>query len=392
MRRLLFPHLAWWAFVIVGMRLLLTPAEVCPPITAADVRESIVLAADWAERGLQEDGRFLYGYRSDIDEISSDYNIVRHAGVVNSLYQIAVTGEDSYLPAADVGLEYMLDHLVEQGDWIAFAPEGELFRIGANSLMIAALANRRIATGDESYDDLMRGLSRFLVAQQEPSGAVLGFWSPATGEPVPDTYARFGSGEAFWALTLMHRLFPDEGWDEPARRLGTYLATERDRAEGFLLPEADHWGTYGLAELMNPGLDETQRQWARDLAGYFGVETRVESQKRGAGFNYLVRGEPTSGAGTGVIGEGLASLWRLSQTDPELADLEEPLAERLECLAGILVDRQITERDIEPPAQARHAVGAWFQNDYTQMDDQQHAISALLVALRMLEESETGQT
>jgi hypothetical protein len=49
------------------------------------------------------------------------------------------------------------------------------------------------------------------------------------------------------------------------------------------------------------------------------------------------------------------------------------------CEAGVLVDRQV--RRTEPNPLAR---GAWFTDGYTQMDDQQHAIAALLGAHEVL--------
>ena len=95
---------------------------------------------------------------------------------------------------------------------------------------------------------LMRGLGRFLVSQTEPTGALLAQYDPDTGAPVPGEYSDYYTGEAYWALALLHRTFPGEGWGETANRIGNYLATERDDVEDHWPALPDHWAAYGAAE------------------------------------------------------------------------------------------------------------------------------------------------
>ena len=139
----------------------------------------------------------------------------------------------------------------------------------------------------------------------------------------------------------MDELFPDEGWDEPARRLARFVATRRDDVEGYVLTFPDHWATYGLVELGPEKLGEPEIAYARRLAGIFGLNSRLESQSGSEGLRRLMRGEPASGAGLGTVTEGLAQLWRLSLADPRLGDLTEDLEKRLRCTAGRTVERQI---------------------------------------------------
>ena len=71
------------------------------------------------------------------------------------------------------------------------------------------------------------------------------------------------------------------------------------------------------------------------------------------------------------MGRGSATLAQLAHTDDRLADLRDDTLESTECGAGVLVQRQ---NDTNDPRVA----GAWFTDDATRMDDQQHAISGLL--------------
>jgi hypothetical protein len=278
--------------------------------------------------------------------------------------------------AADAGLRYVRDNLIARDGWTAFAPAGEDANVGANALVVVALMHRRQATHDERFDGLARRLSRFLLAQQRADGSILQYWRPSTGRSVPGVVGKFSTGEAFYALALMRGAFPDEGWARPAHRVAGYLATRRDEAEGHSVRQADHWAAYGLAELGPAGLTEVEAGYARWLAGYFGFLVRLESQRVGRPLNPFSE----SGASLGTVGEGTTALWRLAGEDPRLAGLRDELGDRSACLAGILVDRQVAPADANPGAR-----GAWFADGYTQMDDQQHAVAALVGAREALD-------
>ena len=358
-----------WSVGIALLRVVVVPAESCPPVGPASAREAIDEGAGWLVRGQRLDGRFLYGYRADTDEVSPDYNTTRHAGVMDALYRAG------RIEAADDGLGYARANTIEHDGWIAFAPEPESASAGANALLLAALVHRRQETGDPRHDALAHGIARFLAAQTSADGSVLNEWSRSTEEPVPGSFGKFSTGEAFYAFALMNREFPGEGWDDYAHRIAAYLATRRDEAEGYPLRQADHWAAYGLAELAADGLTATEVEYARWLAGYFGFLVRFDSQHVGRVFGSALG----SGADLGVVGEGTAALWRAAGADPRLADLRAGLAERVECEAGILVEHQTPPSDPNPVER-----GAWFHDDYTQMDDQQHAIAALIAAQEVL--------
>jgi hypothetical protein len=358
-----------WGLGAVLLRVLVVPAERCPVVDAAAARRAVANATDWLARNQSPDGRFLYGYYRSRDEVSPLYNDTRHAGVLYILYRAGRTAP------GDKGLAYVQRNLVRHDDWAAFAPAPADAEVGATALTVAGLAYRHITAGDTRYDELARQLGRFLVAQTQPDGSVLDFWRPSTQRPVPGVYGIFSTGEAFYALTLLNRIFPHEGWERPARRIVEYLATRRDRTEGYSTRQADHWAAYGLAELASFGLTDAEAAYARRLGGYFGYEIRFESQHVGRPLNIFTE----SGADLGVIGEGESAIWRVARQDARLADLRDDLAARVRCVAGITVQRQVPATDPNP-----RAAGAWFFRDYTQMDDQQHASGALLGARGVL--------
>jgi hypothetical protein len=376
-------HLALLGAGLAVFRVAVVPAEVCPVVTAAQAGQAVDEAADWLLRGLGEDGRYLYGYDRDADEVSPDYNGTRHAGVTMALYQYAAVARPEVVVAADRGLAFMLDRLLTEGDWQAWRSPGEEVELGANSLLVAALVMRRRATGDQGFDGLMRRVGRFLVAQQQPNGSMHAYWNPSTRRSVP-VQGKFATGEAAWALALLDGEFPGEGWASPALPTLDYLALHRDRDMGFLTRMPDHWAAYAMAEL-GPGLlDELRSAYSRRLAGYFGIRLRFEAQRRGSGINLAVRWVPGTPAGVGTAGEGIAAIWRLAQEDGRLTDLVPNIEDRLACFAGMMVERQATAAEAAGYPRPGMVQGAWFYRGYVQMDDVQHVMAGLLAALPVL--------
>jgi small neutral amino acid transporter SnatA (MarC family) len=369
------------------------PPEHCPPVTVAQLRASSQATVDWFVRNQEDDGTWLYEYALDRGPIASEYNEVRHAGVTMGLYQAAAAGLPGALRSADRGAEWALDRVLRSDDWAAFPGDGRV-TTGATALLAAGLVIRREATGDPRYDDVLREFGRFMQAQTEPSGAVLASYDTARDAPVPGEYSKYYTGEAYWALARLHQLFPDEGWNETANRIGAYLATSRDDEEGHWPPIPDHWAAYGMSDTAEfpergrPPLTEDEVDYAREQAELFGIQARWLAQQFGP-WGSLVRGtyEPRGGW-YGVIGEALTGWWLAAGSDERLADLRDEIAERSSCVAGLAVEKQWDAEDAAGADEPARAEGAWFVDGTTRMDDQQHALAGLLRTIPIVESGE----
>jgi small neutral amino acid transporter SnatA (MarC family) len=378
----------WRAGLVLALLLILVfsvgaPPERCPTVSPGEMRRSAQAAVDWFVRNQEPDGDWLYEYDVRDDSVSPEYNEVRHAGVTMGLYQAAAAGLSGALRSADSGTEWALSRLEEDDDWAAFSYNGRT-TTGATALLVAGLAIRREATGDDRYDDDLRRLGRFLVAQTEPSGAVLAEYDADRGAPVPDLYSKYYTGEAYWALGLLHRAFPDEGWGTVADRIGAYLATSRDEAEDHWPPIPDHWAAYGQAETVEfpdrgePPLSADELDYAREQAGMIGFQARYLGQLFGP-WGAVVRGDyDPRGGWFGVVGEAITGWWLTADADARLADLRMPLAERATCVAGLALREQSDAGDAAGAARPERIEGAWFVDGTTRMDDQQHALAGLL--------------
>ena len=371
----------------------LAPPERCPDVSADELTARATAAVDWFTRNQLDDGTWLYEYDGESDRDLGSYNIVRHAGAIMGLYQAATAGIPGALESADRGRAWLLPHLLERDGWTAVSYDGRT-AVGATALFVAGLVERRLATGDTSDDNLIRWLSRFLVAQTEPSGAVLSDFDNAAGEPIPDRYSKYYTGEAYWALARVHRLFPDEGWGDTSDRIGNYLATSRDDVEGYWPPLPDHWAAYGLAETVefperdpDRPLTDAELEHTRRQAGLFGNQVRWVSQQAGP-WGSAVRGSFTPrGGGYGVVGEALTGLWLTAQADARLDGIRAPVADRAACIAALAMDAQEVGAEAAAAPAPGRVDGAWFVDGVTRMDDQQHAISALLRTVAVVEDA-----
>jgi small neutral amino acid transporter SnatA (MarC family) len=366
------------------------PPERCPSVSAAELQRSAQSAVDWFVRNQRADGTWLYLYDAETDTAPDEYNVVRHAGVTMGLYQAAAAGLPGAQRSADRGTEWALDRLLERDGWEAIAFDGWV-GTGATALLVAGLDIRREATGDTRYDAVLRRLGRFLVAQTEPTGAVLASYDPARGRAVPGEYSKYYTGEAYWALARLHRSFPREGWGKVADRIGAYLATSRDEAEDHWPPVADHWVGYGLAETVafpergRRPLTDAEVDYARRQAGLFGAQARWVQERSGP-WGVVARGSPVSrGGGYGVIDEGFTGLWHAAQADRRLADIRQPIAQRATCVAGLAVAAQSDAAEAARARRPERVEGAWFRDGETRMDDQQHALAGLLRTIPIVE-------
>jgi hypothetical protein len=385
-RKLVITQLALWVAGGALFRVAVVPPESCPQTTPGEVRAAAVAAGDWLVRNMADDGRFLYGYDRATGLANPAYNIVRHAGAVAALYQLVLADETGFLAAADRSLGWLLANIVEADGWAAVAEPGARAQLGTAGFTIVALLRRAAIVGDAASNDLAAAMGGFVIAQQQTDGSILAFWDPETGTASPDEYGIYATGEALWALEELAAVDPDGPWGNAASATFGYLISgARERKEGWGTRQPDHWAAYALEVAGRRGLDDDQVGYAGRLAGYFSLRLRIESQRTGRGMNVVVRGHPGPPAGVGTAGEGMAALYRLAEAEPRLAELLPDMAERLACVAGLMVDQQVTSEAAGEGApgasQAASAEkGAWFYRDYTQVDDQQHVISLLLGA------------
>jgi hypothetical protein len=384
-RRLIGVVATWVATLgIVGVAV---HPERCSTVTGADARRAAELAVDWFGANLEEDGRFVYRYDRVRSVTEPGYNEPRHAGVLWSLYQAESAGIVGAAAIADEGLRYVDDRLEDSAAGIVFG-RGPTYSTGSVALLASALDERRLVLANDDRNQVLLDLGDTLVATVTEDGAVDALIHTVDG-PVAGTRSPFFTGEVLWALTRLEAGFPDRGYGSAARSIRRYLVEDRDEVERPFPHVSDHWGAYAWEQMGRwpdpPAIGTIEQRWLDRQLGLFGLQVRYESQRVG-GLTTLTRGTHALAAGVGTLGEGIGNYLLVDDRTPFLSEGDRAdLIERARCTAGLLVDRQVGPEDATGDTDPAAVVGAWFRRGDTQMDDQQHALSALLLLENRLE-------
>ena len=305
----------------------MAPPESCPSVTSGELRRSAQASVDWFVRNQNPDGTWLYQYNAEDDSTSAEYNPVRHSGATMGLYQAAAAGLPGALRSADRGTAWALDRLSSATAGPRSTSDGQI-ATGTTALLAAGLVDRREATGDTRYDDVLARLGRFLVAQTQPSGAVLASYDSANGRPVAGDYSKYYTGEAYWALARLHRISRTRAGARPPIASAPTWRPSRDEVEDHWPPIPDHWAAYGMAETVKfpergrPPLT-AGRARLRAPAGRAVRRPGAlgEPALRAVGRSWCAARYMPRGGGYGVISEALTGLWLTARAEPRLADL-----------------------------------------------------------------------
>ncbi len=389
-------------FVFGAARAVALP-EVCASTTSADRRTAIDEGVGWITRTQDETGRFLYRYDAAADEVVPGYVWIRHAGTMLALAQVVeaeldTTGEASrsLSRALDAAIDKLATATVD-GEVRSGLREGGYVSTGGTALLLLAVTESGI-----SDPDLVARLGRHLVASVAPgprgTTVILEEASPDL-EFVSGSVSRFTTGEVAFALARLERLQPGQGWGDAVPSVLDYLALYKADAEGFVPDMPDHWAAYAMAEMTRwpasswvqilgrgpADFDDVHVAWANKQMGMNSVMVRYESQRTNSGFDRWLRGRTSLGSAIGTHGEALGGWWDVAEADDRFAGVRAGLHDRLACNAGVVAARQVDATEALSYAAPDQVRGSWLWFDITQVDDQQHAVSALVAAERILD-------
>jgi hypothetical protein len=371
---------------ILGVgRVVIAMPQHCGSGSSQQWSKAAAAAVGWFAANQRADGTFTYSYDSRTGSELDEYNWVRHAGVMLSLEQAETAGITTAGPVADRARARVLDDVTVAGD-VAALRDGIEPTAGGTALLVAALAERYEHRGDPTDVDLLRSLGRYLVAQVQPNGQVDEYSDPVTLAPERGTPSIFTTSEVAFALARLERILPGEGFGTPVRTITHYVATRR-ALDAHVVPDlGDHWMAYALSEIVRwpdpvaARLTPEELTWGRKQMGIVGVMTRFESQRTESWTDRVRRGGISITSAVGTHGEALSGWVAVAEAEPSLRPQLANVATSAQCNAGLLSVRQVTEaRALEAPDPSK-VEGGWLWHGVTRMDDQQHALSALVLA------------
>lgn len=343
------------------------------------------MGATWLAGVAREDGSFFYIYYPEAREFEAlDYNEVRHAGTTYSMFQAyGALGDEAVLDAAELGAQYIDDHSVPAGDGsLAFVYEGQM-KLGGQALALVALLERRRVLGDDTHDELISGLSEFMMSLElaDEPGRYYQSYDAKLEEPSLEPDSDYYPGEALLALTRLAQHFPDGPYLDAAVRAAEYLVHQRDGdipREGQV-PREDHWLALALSELYQLRPEAAYR----DVA-YLQAESMIENQFTAADGAMRAGGSrlqsPINYTSTATKGEALVAVWAMAAAtgDDEAADRYAAAARRN---TQFQLRVQFTSENTELFPDPERVIGAWGKDTldpWIRIDFVQHNISALI--------------
>lgn len=282
-----------YEYYLFRSRAFVTFKDTCIPLYRGNIRytefdydtlyNQVVNSVDWCLDNMYEDGRFLYYYDCCEDNCKDHehpnrpidnlyYNDLRHCGgIIALLRAYQLTGDEKYITAAKKALDWSVSvskpHDTQWGT-AYFAYYNNKGKLGGTGVLLVAMMQYYLITGDDTYIDYIRGYARHVMSRVYDNGELLGYYiHPAfqDGQPLINmndeerkaTFSFYYPGEALLGLGLYANNFDDELAKE-ARRVGEkaldWIIEERPKiyADLFTALPSDAW------------LMQAIEEWAKD--------------------------------------------------------------------------------------------------------------------------------
>ena len=254
---------------------------------AKEIRESIRLGGRWLLERVGTDGKFAYEYLPDEDKWTSGYNIVRHAGSVYGLLEMAELAQsepllrrdrDAYLDAVARSIGYVFDGLkpprrAKGADRRCLLDDRGRCESGSAALSLLTLLVRpersalpkryrdRIYAPDDQA--LVEGLGLTLLDMIDADGKVFRRYDEAVRAKKVKKEPLYYPGETMLALMQLYRKTKDDKWLDAAKKIGD-RQVKSYRKDRFQWP--DHWVMQALYRLWQVTHNDVYADFAYQMA------------------------------------------------------------------------------------------------------------------------------
>ncbi|OGD63212.1 hypothetical protein A2160_05455 [Candidatus Beckwithbacteria bacterium RBG_13_42_9] len=284
---------------------------------------------NWFIRNQTETGDFHYELNTTTGQTSSNYNIVRQAGVLYSLAQAYKYHPSSQLKKTiEKEINFFKEYWVVKADQPGIAMIVYQGKQKNNTEALLLLGLAELIESDPNlksqYWEMAQQLANFLVTTQKDKG---GFWYEGNSSSPESDY---NNGETFYALVKFYRLDPDP----------KYLTSINKAANYFLkkYPPTNFnssffsWGMAGFANLYQVDHQEIYWQYLKDSTENF----RTSS----IGKNIINKNDSHLRGGWGVFLEGTAfTAWVAKDKDHQYHDqLAAYIKNSLDNLLSLQID------------------------------------------------------
>ncbi len=375
-----------------GLVRLYRASSLLPWVDAALIKQDVRLAGDYLCGLLRDDNRFVYEGDIGRDRDSAGYNQLRHAGTIYALYQLyEATGEPRYRETADRAWQWLLRQFKTdrdaRGDLCAYTVENGQIKLGASGLALVALSERLRVNRDEADLTLGRQLANHLLRNQNADGSFNSYYSAST-KKISRERSIYYPGEAMLGLIRFYRVEPNPVYLAAVSKAAHYLIHDRWRVIGLeLYAPPDAWLMLALNDLHQIKPDNDYADYCLKLADGMMADQLLAGWQapyadyRGGYFPYPPQVTP---AGSRL--EGLTAAYLLAKrAGRDTTALRRTIMEAARFQLQCMVRPEFAHLYPKP----RRALGAFRESplsNHVRIDYNQHNISGLLVAAKILAE------
>lgn len=376
-----------------------------PPDEAA-ILESLRIGGLWLVNTVGEDGKFDYEYFPNQAKGSSGYNIVRHAGSVYGLFEMAhlahkepalAADRNKYLDAAARAMGYIYDATEspngdEAGDRRCLISNNSC-ESGSAALTLLTFLSRPEPSEvpaefrDRIYRDedkeIMEGLGLVLTDMIDPSGKVFYSYRESLKFDRVRKEPLYYPGETMLALLMFHDKTQDPRWLEGARRIGDRQVEYYDKKR-FSWP--DHWVMQGLYELWQETKDNRYAETAYAMATHSEADQYAIQWTPFADYHGAWRRKKDVPRTTRA-GSRLEAVRRVVHLAWEAGEDATAWEEVLIRGADHLIEKQYRPENvwwIPYPDKVMGAYPMGIVDNHIRIDNNQHALVGMLGALEVL--------
>jgi len=365
-----------------------------PPVTKEGLRDAVVAAGQYVARAVGPDGRYRYESDAVSGSESTDYNWPRHSGATWFLSDVASYSRNPVFSGAAVrAARHLVEHaLIDCGARRCIA-SGDVADLGSSALALLAFVELYEAGFMPELLDPMRELAEFMISMQRQDGEFMHRYDRVEKRPI-DVQLPYYTGEASLALERYSRATKHDRSHVAARRALERLVDPPFWYVGWrYFWGSEHWTCHAMnalwARAPNHAALEFCLDWqesVRDLA--------IRGRAAAPAFDGATSGGPLVmpqlGGSSSRMEAAVSTLdaAKRARIDPhELERLEAGIRETL----AFLMHFQLRPgpRHLMPSPALMHGGFPVTPTDlHVRIDYPQHAGTALLHYLRLLERAE----
>ncbi|HET9990145.1 MAG TPA: prenyltransferase/squalene oxidase repeat-containing protein, partial [Kofleriaceae bacterium] len=264
-----------------------------PKLSADSLRTAALAGAHYLVAHLAPNGRYVYehdlttGVKSDPTRAGA-YSMPRHGGTTYFLAQVyRITKQEWLREPIERAFAHLVGLMKDGGCATTLADGTEVdcvldkgehdAQLGSTALVVVALAEYELATGDTRYRALATKLSNWLLFMQRPDGSFRHLYNPVTRVADDKSQLLYYSGEAALALTRMYVVTKEPRYVQAAERALDWLVDWYDFFMGGFIFGEEHW-TCIAAEAIYPAV---QKPKYREFCESYGAFLRQQQPERG---------------------------------------------------------------------------------------------------------------